>query len=446
MLKKQGQTIFNEILEGTCGKRVRFKYLFKLFRGLNITKIDLIDSGVPCVSYGEIHSRYGFEVSPDTHTLPYVNKKYLETNLKSLMSYGDFVFADTSEDIVGSGNFTYLNSTIPVFAGYHTIVAKPNKIMNYRYLAYYFDSLVFREQIQQSVSGVKVYSITQRILNNTFIVLPPTDKQEQIVRYLDRKVSMIDKYINAKKKQTELLKELLSRRITDLLIGNTDTSLKMKHLAERRLQYGANASGVVYNEKYPRYIRITDIKKDGTLKDNDILSLDIPGYDEYLLTDGDILFARSGATVGKSFLYKDEYGKSCFAGYLIRITPNRKIVLPEYLYYFTLSATYGEWLKRVFIQATIQNISAEKYKELPVPYTSLEKQRKLISVIQHELKNAKIYTKNIDAEIKLLQEYRTRLISDAVTGKIDVQRVKIPQFFIDDCKNDANIARSGNNI
>ena len=222
LLKEQRQTVINETVRRGHGQKYRFRHLFTLIKGLNITKADLVDSGVPCVSYGEIHSRYGFAVNPDINALRCVEKKYLKTNLKSLMKYGDFVFADTSEDIAGSGNFTYLNSNTQAFAGYHTIIARPNKVMNYRYLAYFFDSLLFRKQIQQNVNGVKVYSITRSILNDTYIFLPSADEQLSIVALLDEQCERIDKLVGKFNEEIMLFTEYRTRLISDVVTGRVD--------------------------------------------------------------------------------------------------------------------------------------------------------------------------------------------------------------------------------
>jgi type I restriction enzyme S subunit len=219
VLKEQKQAIINEMVAKTDGQSYRFRYLFTLIKGLNITKEDLVDVGVPCVSYGEIHSRYGFEVNPDVHALRCVDNNYLQTNKKSLMKYGDFVFADTSEDIEGSGNFTYLNSKTKAFAGYHTIIARPNKELIYRYLAYFFDSYLFRRQIQQSVNGVKVYSITRSILNNTYVVLPSEEEQLSTVTYLDKQCECINKLIEKLNKEIALFGEYRTRLISDVVTG-----------------------------------------------------------------------------------------------------------------------------------------------------------------------------------------------------------------------------------
>ena len=93
---------------------------------------------------------------------------------------------------------------------------------------------------------------------------------------------------------------------------------RLKFVLESPLQYGANSAGVEYNPTLPRYIRITDITRDFQLTNYGMLSLNRDEAADYILHDKDILLARSGATAGKAFLYRVEYGFSAFAGYLIR--------------------------------------------------------------------------------------------------------------------------------
>ena len=77
----------------------RFRFLFRFDRGISITKADLQDDGLPCISYGEIHSKYGFEVSPETCALRCVDLENPAISQSSMLAKGDFVFADTSEDV-----------------------------------------------------------------------------------------------------------------------------------------------------------------------------------------------------------------------------------------------------------------------------------------------------------------------------------------------------------
>jgi type I restriction enzyme S subunit len=218
--KPSGVEWIGEIPEGWEEKR--FCFLFSFTKGLSITKEDLIDEGIPCVNYGEIHSKFGFEVDPKKHELKCVKNDYLISNPKSLLKQGDFIFADTSEDIEGSGNFTYLNSTETTFAGYHTIITKPKANFNFRYTAYLFESAPFRTQIRSEVAGIKVYSITKTILKDTILTLPPLPEQKAIAAFLDSETAKIDTLVGKIEKQIELLNEYKQSLITHAVTGKID--------------------------------------------------------------------------------------------------------------------------------------------------------------------------------------------------------------------------------
>jgi type I restriction enzyme S subunit len=190
-----------------------------LGKGLTITKENLTDEGVLVVNYGEIHSKYGFEVNPKIHPLKYVSEDYLETNPEALLDNCNFIFADTSEDLEGSGNFTYLNSDEKVFAGYHTVIARPKSKINSRFFAYEFDSLNFRNQVRIKMKGVKVFSITQSILKDLSLWVPTQKEQEKIVEALDERCSKIDKTITLKKQEIEKLKEYKTVLIDNVVTG-----------------------------------------------------------------------------------------------------------------------------------------------------------------------------------------------------------------------------------
>ena len=206
----------------------RFKYMFFFNKGLTITKENLTNRGIHCINYGEIHSKYGFEVNPEIHELKYVDEKYLQSNPKSLLNFGDFVFADTSEDIEGSGNFTYLNSPVKTFAGYHTVICRLKKENNPRFFAYIIDSISYRFQIRKRVKGVKVYSITQGILKDTFVWIPSQDEQTKIVEFLDIKTEQLNKTIEQKEQLIERLKERRQILINDAVTKGIDKTVTMK--------------------------------------------------------------------------------------------------------------------------------------------------------------------------------------------------------------------------
>jgi type I restriction enzyme S subunit len=198
---------------------LKIRNLFVFKKGLTITKENLQDEGVPCVNYGEIHSKFPFEVDPAHHQLRCVDISYLKNNQASLLSHGDFVFADTSEDIDGSGNFTYFNSADTAFAGYHTLIAKPKVPMASRFMAYLFDSQAFRSQVQTAVKGVKVFSITQSILKATSAWLPPFSEQLAIVEFLDSECKKVDDFLIIKHDQITALKEYKTSLINSAVTG-----------------------------------------------------------------------------------------------------------------------------------------------------------------------------------------------------------------------------------
>lgn len=189
--------------------------------------------------------------------------------------------------------------------------------------------------------------------------------------------------------------------------------------------YGANESADSDDPNQPRYIRITDFGDDGKLRNETFKSLPAEIAKPYLLKDGDILFARSGATVGKTFQFKNYSGKACFAGYLIKAAPNETIVTTDFFYLFTKSSIYDNWKNSIFIQATIQNIGADKYNNFILCLPPIKEQNFITSYLNQKTYQIDASITHIEKEISLIEEYRTALINETVTGKIDIRdRVK----------------------
>lgn len=197
----------------------KLKTLFSLGNGLNITKENFASCGIPCVNYGEIHSKYPCRLDIAIHKLPFVSKEYLRIKPQSLLQKGDFVFADTSEDIEGSGNFTSIQSSESIFAGYHTIILKPKSEINSLYFSFLFDSLNIRHQIRKEVCGVKVYSITKAILKEVQLIIPPLQEQKAIASYLDTQITKIDLAIEKTKQQITYIKEYKTSLINQAICG-----------------------------------------------------------------------------------------------------------------------------------------------------------------------------------------------------------------------------------
>ncbi|QLE00933.1 restriction endonuclease subunit S [Galbibacter sp. BG1] len=104
--------------------------------------------------------------------------------------------------------------------------------------------------------------------------------------------------------------------------------------------------------------------------------------DNYLHKGGDVFFARSGATVGKTFQFKDYEKVTCFAGYSIKVTPKPNIIISDFLYFFMRSGSHENWKRSIFNQATIQNIGADKYSFLDVSTPPVEEQQSNVNHIE----------------------------------------------------------------
>lgn len=205
-------------------------------------------------------------------------------------------------------------------------------------------------------------------------------------------------------------------------IGDEFILYRLKHLLARPLLYGASESGIPFDNNLPRYIRITDISSDGKLKDTEKLSLSLEAANGYILNDKDILFARSGATVGKAFLYKKEYGPCAFAGYLIKASLDSKLIIPDFLFYYTQSSAYEEWKKQIFVQATIQNIGADKYSELHIPVPSLIIQHRIADFLDRKCADIDNVLENTKSSIEEYKKLKQAVITEAVTKGIRGER------------------------
>jgi len=159
--------------------------------------------------------------------------------------------------------------------------------------------------------------------------------------------------------------------------------VKLGSLVCEEPQYGANESAINGNPLVDyRYIRITDITVDGRLNDDWKTAERVE--ERYVLNEGDILFARSGATAGKVFYYKQEYGKALYAGYLIRFKFDSEKVMPLYVYEMLSSTIYKNWVINTRGGSAQPNINAQQFASFRIPVPSLDSgiQQKLVRECQ----------------------------------------------------------------
>jgi len=158
----------------------------------------------------------------------------------------------------------------------------------------------------------------------------------------------------------------------------------LKEVAVGPLSYGSVSSASEYDGT-TRYIRITDISDNGTLG-SDIKSA-AKADDKYLLHDGDILFARTGATVGKTCRYRESYGRAIYAGFLIRLIPDPTLIDPDYLYHFTKSDYYWDFVKSAQRVVAQPNINAQEYGDLQILLPKMETQKQFATFVRQSDKS-----------------------------------------------------------
>jgi len=247
--------------------------------------------------------------------------------------------------------------------------------------------------------------------------IPECAEQRRIAAILDCKTGLLDRLVEVKLRLLDLLRERRDALITQAISGAEDRwgTTRFNYIRSGALLYGANEPADSRSAGDPRYIRITDLNDDGSLRQDTFHSLPEHLAAPYLLQDGDLLLARSGATLGKAFRYRSEWGRACFAGYLVRLRPDRRRVLPDYLHYFTQSRAYRNQVRLHTVQSTIANVSAERYGNFEVPLPPLKEQHAIVDSLNMATKKLDRLLAVTELQLSLLREYRATLIVDAVT-------------------------------
>lgn len=297
-----------------------------------------------------------------------------------------------------------------IIHGMNLLMLRANKtVISPQYAVYYFETPFFKQQIVNiTKKSVNQASFTVTALKEIEIPLLSYEKQNKIVKILDKLNEIINKRQQQLKKLDELVKSRFIEMFGDVVINSKNwEQTTLKNVAIGKLTYGSGASAINFNGKI-RYIRITDISKDGELND-DMKSPSICD-NKYLLNDGDILFARSGATVGKTFCFnKKRYGEAIYAGYLIRMIPDKKRVLPIYVFYYTKTDYYISFISKAQKAVAQPNINAQEYGDLKICLPPIELQQRFVDFVKQTDKSKLEIQKSLDKlEIlkkSLMQQY-----------------------------------------
>lgn len=423
-------------------KTIQFKRLFSFGRGLSITKSDLVEKGIPVISYGQIHSKLNTGTKIEKHLLRYVPESYIDGNDASRVNEGDFIFADTSEDLNGCGNCVYVDNDSILYAGYHSIIARSLQHSHTKYLAYLFKTDCWRSQVRSAVNGVKVFSITQNTLAETTVLIPPIAEQQAIASYLDHKVGKIDTAIVEKENLLKGLKAYRSAIISEAVTKGLDKNVEMKdsgiewigmipkYWNVNKLKFFADISTgttpSTANEEYwkeptENWYTPSDFNEDNIWLGASSRKVSTTAFEDSacrVFKKNVVLVVGIGATLGKIGISSVE----CSANQQINAIEFYDSVYPLYGAYYLSSLK--EVMKSLASAATLAIMNQSVTGGIPFVCPTYDEQRIIADYLEKRTKAIASSIDEIEKQIDDLKSYKSALIAEAVTGKIDLREWK----------------------
>lgn len=357
-------------------KSKRFDKTFSMLCNNTLSRADLnYEKGsTKNVHYGDILIRFGECTNVARENIPYISDdKVADKYISSRLQDGDIVFADTAEDATAGKCSEFFNiQEQSIISGLHTIPCHPLFPFSIGYLGYFLNSPSYHNQLLPLMQGTKVVGISKTAIKETNISFPEdVDEQQAIGNYFQN----IDRLINTSQTKLDKLKNIKKACLEKMFPrnGSTTPELRFKGFTDEwtpeilrelsePLEYGLNAPSTVY-DGMNKYIRITDIEDDTRLLNSKGLTspnVDLSVCSSYQLKFGDVLFARTGASVGKSYLYRDTDGLVYYAGFLIRARIKSNVD-SEFVFQNTLTSEYYKFVKITSQRSGQPGINAQEY-------------------------------------------------------------------------------------
>lgn len=173
-------------------------------------------------------------------------------------------------------------------------------------------------------------------------------------------------------------------------------------------KYGIPAVAEEFSEDKVRYLRITDIDDYGNLLENDKKSVSSPEIEKYILKEGDIVFARTGNSTGRTYFHEEKNGELAFAGFLIKFSLDESKVNPKYLKYFTISKPYKQWVDNLSNGSTRGNINAKTFADCPIilpPRAQQDYLVRVLSSLEEKIQINDQINQELEAMAKTLYDY-----------------------------------------
>jgi type I restriction enzyme S subunit len=411
-----------------------FTKIIKIRHGYQFREYDFTDSGIKIIKITQL-DRDGFL---NLENCSFIDSNRIDEFERILIYQDDILMCLTGGTIgkiikVGEVNESLIqNYRVGHFSPLN------NKILN-DYIFWFMTSSLTTSQMFSEIRETGQPNIGMEDFGKMKVILPPISEQEQIVTYLDEKTTIIDKLISTKQRKVELLKEQRTTLINQVITNGLNPNVKMKdsgvewigeipenwivsklkYDTTKPVQYGLNISGDNYKEEGIRFIRITDISENGELIEENgkyLEKINVP--DEFLLNKFDVLFCRSGHTVGKSYLHLLE-GEYTTGGYLVRFNFDN-YSNSKFIFYLSKTNFYWDWIKLNSVVSTIENVNGDKYQNFIYPKPTNGEQEQIVEYLDKQTKEIDDLVYMEQNKIELLKEYRQSLISEVITGKIKV--------------------------
>ena len=317
------------------------------------------------------------------------------------------------------------------------------------YLTYFL--IQSEPYIQSNTIGMGIPHVNGDELRNLQIYLPSLSEQSQIADFLDRKTAQIDEIIAKKEKMLTLLDEKKKAVINEAVTKGLNPNAKMKdsgiewigeipeNWTQTKLKYigeckgrigfrGYSVDDLVFDDNEEKSIVLggTNIMRDGTISYHKLTFLSLEKYyesPEIMLEGGEILITKVGAGVGENAIYKKIHEK-------VTINPNVMLYKPfdrrmsDYINYYIFSENVKSHILMESGKSGAQPAINQSFiQDLPIFLPSIAEQEIISEFIMKNIEESKLLSDKISHQIKLLKEYRQSLISEAVTGKIDVKKL-----------------------
>ena len=316
----------------------------------------------------------------------------------------------TSGDGVGVGkNFHYI---IGKFDYHQRVYCIHNFRSDYdgRFFYQYFSKSFYKRVIRLSAKN-SVDSVRRDMITEMLVPCPTLPEQQKIADFLtavDRKIQQL----NRKKELLEQYKQGIMQQLFSQQLrfkdddGNDFPVWEEKRLGEisEDVMYGMNSAAINYDGNH-KYLRITDIDEDTrNFAPNPLTSPNGEIQEKFRLKEGDIVFARTGASVGKSYIYNKKDGNLYFAGFLIKFSIKNNNAY--FIYLQTLRSSYSKWVNVMSMRSGQPGINAEEFKTLKILLPCIQEQNKIADFLSSI--DAKIT--QTQTQIEKTQEFKKGLL------------------------------------